>query len=69
VAVLSPLAYILVLQALQLAPVSIVAPGREASVVLVGLAGWLLFKEPHPARRLAGAAIVLVGVGLLAASR
>lgn len=69
VAVLSPLAYILVLQALQLAPVSIVAPGREASVVLVGLAGWLLFKEPHPARRLAGAAVVLAGVALLAASR
>lgn len=69
VSVLSPVAYILILQALQLAPVSIVAPGREASVVLVGLAGWLLFKEPHPARRLAGAAVVLVGVGLLAASR
>lgn len=69
VSVLSPLAYILVLQALQLAPVSIVAPGRESSVVLVGLAGWLIFKEPHPARRLAGAAIVLVGVALLAASR
>jgi drug/metabolite transporter (DMT)-like permease len=69
VAVLSPLAYILILQALQLAPVSIVAPGREVSVVLVGLAGWLLFKEPHPVRRLAGAAVVLAGVGLLAASR
>lgn len=69
VSVLSPLAYILVLQALQLAPVSIVAPGRESSVVLAGLAGWLIFKEPHPARRLAGAAIVLVGVALLAASR
>jgi drug/metabolite transporter (DMT)-like permease len=67
--VLSPLAYILVLQALQLAPVSIVAPGRESSVVLVGLAGWLIFKEPHPARRLVGAAVVLAGVALLAASR
>jgi drug/metabolite transporter (DMT)-like permease len=69
VSVLSPLAYILVLQALQLAPVSIVAPGRESSVVLVGLAGWLIFKEPHPARRLVGAAVVLAGVALLAASR
>jgi drug/metabolite transporter (DMT)-like permease len=69
VSVLSPLAYILVLQALQLAPVSIVAPGRESSVVLVGLAGWLIFKEPHPARRLIGAAVVLAGVALLAASR
>lgn len=69
VSVLSPLAYILILQAIQLAPVSIVAPAREVSVVLVGLAGWLLFREPHPARRLAGAVIVLGGVTLLALSR
>jgi len=66
VGVLSPLAYILVLLAMQLAPVSLVAPAREVSVVLVGLAGWLLFREPHPVQRLIGAAIVLVGVGLLA---
>lgn len=66
VGILCPLAYILVLFAFQLAPVSIVAPAREASVVLVGLGGWLLFHEPHPARRLAGAAIVLAGVALLA---
>lgn len=68
VGVLAPLAYILVLTAIQLAPVSVVAPAREVSVVLVGLAGWLLFREPHPAQRLLGAAIVLVGVGILAAS-
>lgn len=69
VAVLSPLAYILVLFAMRLAPVSIVAPAREVSVVFVGLAGWLLFKEPHPVARLTGAVIVLAGVALLAASR
>ena len=66
VGVLAPLAYILVLTAMQLAPVSVVAPAREVSVVLVGLAGWLLFREPHPVQRLVGAAIVLVGVGMLA---
>ena len=66
VGILSPVAYVLVLVAVQLAPVSIVAPAREVSVVLVGLAGWLLFKEPHPVQRLIGAAIVLAGVGLLA---
>ncbi|HWM34683.1 MAG TPA: DMT family transporter [Pseudolysinimonas sp.] len=65
VSVLSPLSYIFILQAIQFAPVSIVAPAREVSVVLVGLAGWLWFREPHPARRLAGAAIVLIGVILL----
>jgi len=68
VGILAPLAYILVLVAVQLAPVSLIAPAREASVVLVSLAGWLLFREPHPAQRLAGAAVVLAGVALLALS-
>lgn len=63
---LGPLAYVLVLVAFQLAPVSIIAPAREVSVVLVGLAGWLLFREPHPVQRLVGAAVVLTGVALLA---
>lgn len=64
--VLGPLAYILVLIAMQSAPISLVAPAREVSVVLVGLAGWLLFREPHPVQRLVGAGVVLVGVALLA---
>jgi drug/metabolite transporter (DMT)-like permease len=64
--ILGPLAYILILAAMQLAPVSLVAPAREVSVVLVGLAGWLLFREPHPVPRLIGAAVVLAGVALLA---
>ena len=66
-AILGPLAYIFILFAVQLAPVSVVAPAREVSVVLVGLAGWLVFREPHPVQRLVGAAVVLVGVALLAA--
>ena len=69
VAVLSPLSYILILFAMQLAPVSIVAPAREISVVFVALAGWLLFKEPHPVARLSGAVVVVLGVALLAGSR
>jgi drug/metabolite transporter (DMT)-like permease len=64
--VLGPLAYILVLMAVQIAPVSVIAPAREVSVVLVGLAGWLLFKEPHPVQRMVGAVMVLGGVVLLA---
>ena len=67
VGVLCPLAYILILFAVQLAPVSIIAPAREVSVVLVAIAGWLWLKEPHPVQRLVGAAVVLVGVALLAA--
>ncbi len=66
VGILAPLAYILILLAIQLAPVSIIAPAREVSVVIVGLGGWLLFREPHPVQRLIGAGIVLVGVALLA---
>lgn len=69
VAVLSPLSYILILFAMQLAPVSIVAPAREISVVFVALAGWLLFAEPHPVPRLSGAVVVVGGVALLATSR
>ncbi len=53
--VLAPLAYMLVLIAIQFAPVAVVAPAREVSVIIVGLAGWLLFKEPNPVQRLIGA--------------
>lgn len=62
----SPLAYISVMYAMRLAPTALVAPGREASVVLVGLAGWLFLHEPNPRPRLAGAAVVLAGIILLA---
>lgn len=66
VGLLSPLSYICVLWAMQLAPVSLVAPARELSVVLVSLAGWLIYKEPNPVQRMAGAVVVLGGVALLA---
>lgn len=68
VAVLSPLAYMLVLFALSYAPVSVVAPARELSIVLGSVGAWLLFGEPNPARRLGGAVIVLAGVAAIAAS-
>jgi drug/metabolite transporter (DMT)-like permease len=68
VAVLSPLAYILVLQALTIAPVSVVAPVRESSIVVGALLSWLVLREPHPARRLAGSLVVLAGVAALALS-
>jgi drug/metabolite transporter (DMT)-like permease len=67
VAVLSPMAYVLVLRAMQLAPVSLVAPARESSIVVGALLSWWLLKEPSAVRRLLGAAIVLVGiVGIVA---
>lgn len=66
IGVLSPLAYIAILAAYDLVPVSVVAPARELSVVVVALAGWLVFREPHPGRRLVGSGVVLAGVALLA---
>lgn len=66
IGVLSPVAYVLVLYAMQMAPVSLVAPAREVSIVLGGLAGWLVLREPHPARRLGGSIVVLVGIAAIA---
>jgi drug/metabolite transporter (DMT)-like permease len=66
VGLISPLAYILVLRALELAPVSLVAPARETSIVIGAVFGWLVLREPRPARRLAGAVVVLAGIALIA---
>jgi drug/metabolite transporter (DMT)-like permease len=66
VAVLSPLAYVLVLFAMRLAPVSLVAPARELSIVVGSLGAWLLLGEPNPLRRLTGSVIVLAGVAAIA---
>jgi drug/metabolite transporter (DMT)-like permease len=65
VGLLSPLAYILVLYAMQTVPVSLVAPARETSIIVGSLLAWLLFREPHPARRLLGALVVAVGIACI----
>ena len=65
VAVLSPLAYVLVLRAMQLAPVSLVAPARESSIVVGALLSWWVLREPHPLRRAIGAVVVLAGIGAI----
>lgn len=62
VAVLSPLAYILVLFAMQTSPVALVAPLRESSIVIGSLLATRLFQEGHLARRLTGAVVVMVGI-------
>jgi drug/metabolite transporter (DMT)-like permease len=64
--VLSPVAYGLVLFALRIAPVALVAPVRELSIVIGSVIAWRVLHEPNPVRRLAGAAIVLIGVFALA---
>jgi drug/metabolite transporter (DMT)-like permease len=66
VGLLSPLAYILVLVALTLAPVGLVAPGREASIVIASLLGSHVLAEGDPVRRLSAAVVVLGGIACLA---
>lgn len=63
--VLSPLSYVLVLTAVTMAPVSLVAPMREVSVVLVGLYGVIRHRESRPVLRVLAAAIVVAGVLLI----
>lgn len=64
--ILSPLSYILVLHAITIAPVALVAPLREVSVVLVSLFGAFVLKESKPGWRMAAAGIVVAGILLLA---
>jgi drug/metabolite transporter (DMT)-like permease len=62
VAVLSPVAYVLVLWAMRLAPVSLVAPARETSIVVGALLSWLVLGEQRAGRRIVGAVVVLLGI-------
>jgi drug/metabolite transporter (DMT)-like permease len=66
VATLGPLGYILVLYAVTLAPLSHVAPAREASMLFAALLGGKLLGEGDRAARLAGAACIALGVVALA---
>ncbi len=62
VALLSPLAYILVLTAMVFTPVSYVAPAREVSILFAALLGAHFLKERDPARRLVAAAAIVLGI-------
>jgi drug/metabolite transporter (DMT)-like permease len=64
--VLSPLSYVLVLVAVQSAPVALVAPMREVSVVLVSLFGALVLHEGRAPGRIAASVVVVGGIALLA---
>jgi drug/metabolite transporter (DMT)-like permease len=66
VAAISPLGYILVLQALTSAPLSHVAPAREVSMLFAALLGGQLLGERHRGMRLLGAACMALGVAALA---
>lgn len=62
VAILSPLAYLLILVALQVAPVSYVAPAREISILIGTALGTGLLREGERGRRLGAAAVMVAGV-------
>jgi drug/metabolite transporter (DMT)-like permease len=69
VGLLSPLSYILVLTALEMgAPLSIVAPMREMSMMVGALMGMLILREPVGPWRLVGCAILIAGVILLSSA-
>lgn len=66
VAVLSPIAYVLVLTALTLAPVSYVAPAREVSIVIGAFLGAKYLKESDGRRRIWAASAMAAGIIALA---
>lgn len=66
VALFSPIAYVLVLYAVQQAPLSHVAPAREVSMLFAALIGGRLLGEGDRALRVAGALMIAGGVAALA---
>jgi uncharacterized membrane protein len=62
----SPLAYILVLYAVRLAPLSHVAPAREVSMLFAAFLGGRFLGEGDRGKRIAGAVLMGAGVVLLA---
>lgn len=65
VAFFSPIAYVLVLYAVQSAPISHVAPAREVSMLFAALVGGRLLGEGDRALRIAGAVLIALGVTAL----
>jgi drug/metabolite transporter (DMT)-like permease len=65
VAVLSPAAYLLVLGAMTIAPLSLVAPAREISILLGVIAGAKLLQEGKMASRLGAASLMVAGIAAL----
>jgi len=66
VGIVSPISYVLVLYAMQAAPMSHVAPAREVSMLFAALLGGHLLGEGDRLARLAGAACIALGVIALA---
>lgn len=65
VAIMSPMAYILILTAMVFTPVSYVAPAREVSILIGVLLGAHLLSEGQLRARAGVALVMLVGIALL----
>ncbi|MBD2754000.1 DMT family transporter [Spirosoma validum] len=68
IAILSPAAYILVLEALTYAPLTVVAPARETSILLGVFMGSRVFNEEDGKRRLFASVLILGGIIALSLS-
>ncbi|MES2382967.1 MAG: DMT family transporter [Pseudomonadota bacterium] len=66
VGTISPVSYVLVLYAMQVAPLSHVAPAREVSMLFAALIGGHLLGEGDRLQRAFGAALIALGVMALA---
>ena len=69
VGVLMMAAYLAVLAAMTMAPVSYVVAAREVGVVVTAALGALILHEPHSAARIAGAAVIFAGLVVIALAR
>jgi drug/metabolite transporter (DMT)-like permease len=70
VGALAPLSYILVLSAIEMgAPLSLVAPAREMSMMVGAMFGMLILRERVTAWRLVGCLILIGGVILLGSAK
>lgn len=65
--ILGPAGYMLVLWAVQIAPVSHVAPAREVSMMFAAILGGRFLKEGDYLKRFLAAGLIVIGVWLLAA--
>jgi drug/metabolite transporter (DMT)-like permease len=68
VAVLSPVAYLVVLWAMTVAPLSLVAPLRETSILFALLLGKWLLGETVQGNRALGAGLIVLGLMAMAAA-
>lgn len=67
-AIVAPVGYVMVLYALTMAPMSLVSPAREVSMLFAALLGGRLLGEGDRVLRIAGAACIAGGVALLASA-